>query len=64
MTEEKEFDPTSDYGRVAEAIRYLEAQVEEQPTLDDLAAHLNLSPFHVQRLFKRWAGVSPKRFLQ
>ena len=64
MTEPETNDPLSDYGRVAAAIRYLEANVEHQPTLDDLAAHLNLSPYHLQRLFKRWAGVSPKRFLQ
>ncbi|NJN84823.1 MAG: methylated-DNA--[protein]-cysteine S-methyltransferase [Caldilineaceae bacterium] len=54
----------TDYERIAEAIRYLEQNFHAQPTLDDLAAHLHLSPFHLQRLFKRWAGISPKRFLQ
>lgn len=54
----------SDYKRVEQAILFLQANVAQQPGLDELAAHLNLSPYHVQRLFKRWAGISPKRFLQ
>lgn len=57
-------EPAGDYDRVAAAIRYLDEHVGEQPLLEELAAHLHLSPFHLQRLFKRWAGVSPKRFLQ
>ncbi len=56
--------PTTDYQRIAEAIHYLEANYREQPDLDALAAHLHLSPFHLQRLFTRWAGISPKRFVQ
>lgn len=56
--------PSQDYARVAQAIAYLRDHLIAQPTLDDLAAHLGLSPFHVQRLFTRWAGVSPKRFVQ
>jgi AraC family transcriptional regulator of adaptative response/methylated-DNA-[protein]-cysteine methyltransferase len=55
---------TTDYQRIAEAIRYLEENYRHQPELDDLAAHLHLSPFHLQRLFTRWAGISPKRFVQ
>lgn len=58
------FLPSTDYQRIAEAIHYLEANFREQPELDDLAAHLGLSPFHLQRLFTRWAGISPKRFVQ
>jgi AraC family transcriptional regulator of adaptative response/methylated-DNA-[protein]-cysteine methyltransferase len=54
----------SDYHRVAEAIRYLERHADRQPGLDELANVVGLSPHHFQRLFKRWAGVSPKRFLQ
>jgi AraC family transcriptional regulator of adaptative response/methylated-DNA-[protein]-cysteine methyltransferase len=53
-----------DYARAARAIAYLRTHLHAQPSLDDLAHHLGLSPFHVQRLFTRWAGVSPKRFLQ
>lgn len=55
---------TADYALVAEAIQYLELNQTEQPSLDDLADHLHVSPFHLQRVFKRWAGISPKRFLQ
>ena len=55
---------SNDYDRIAEAIGYLETNYQAQPSLDDLAAHLHLSPSHVQRLFRRWAGISPKRFVQ
>ncbi|MBL1141701.1 MAG: methylated-DNA--[protein]-cysteine S-methyltransferase [Proteobacteria bacterium] len=54
----------SDYERIAEAINYITSHVNKQPSLDDVAKQLNLSPYHFQRLFTRWAGVSPKRFLQ
>ncbi|WP_337074136.1 methylated-DNA--[protein]-cysteine S-methyltransferase [Aeromonas veronii] len=54
----------SDYARIADAIRFITSQVERQPTLDEIAAHVHLSPFHFQRLFSRWAGVTPKRYLQ
>ncbi len=53
-----------DYQRIAQAIRFLRENCLEQPKLEAVAAHVNLSPFHFQRLFKRFAGVSPKRFLQ
>ena len=56
--------PSTDYQRIAQAIHYLETNFREQPELDELAAHLGLSPFHLQRLFTRWAGISPKRFVQ
>lgn len=54
----------SDYERIEKAIAYLVAHVSEQPSLDDVAAHVHLSPFHFQRLFCQWAGTTPKRFLQ
>ena len=53
-----------DYLRVERAIRFLEEHRRDQPDLEAVAAHVGLSPFHFQRLFKRWAGISPKRFLQ
>lgn len=53
-----------DYQRIEKAIRFLETHAIEQPSLDAVAEHVGLSPCHFQRLFKRWAGVSPKRFLQ
>lgn len=56
--------PKSDYGRVEQAIRFLAAHAGEQPSLAEVAAQVGLSEFHFQRLFQRWAGVSPKRFLQ
>lgn len=54
----------NDYQRIAKAIHYLRHNSLEQPTLEQVAAQVGLSPHHFQRLFKRWAGVSPKRFLQ
>jgi AraC family transcriptional regulator of adaptative response/methylated-DNA-[protein]-cysteine methyltransferase len=54
----------SDYDRIARAIQYLEQHVQQQPSLEEVAEHVNLSPYHFQRLFSRWAGISPKRFLQ
>jgi AraC family transcriptional regulator of adaptative response/methylated-DNA-[protein]-cysteine methyltransferase len=54
----------TDYQRIAAAIDYLVKHGVEQPSLADTAAFLNLSPYHFQRLFSRWAGVTPKRFLQ
>jgi len=55
---------TSDYERVEKAIRFLEEHASDHPSLDDVAGHVGLSQYHFQRLFSRWAGVSPKRFLQ
>lgn len=55
---------SSDYSRVERALRFLAAHAAEQPSLARVAAEVGLSPFHFQRLFQRWAGVSPKRFLQ
>ncbi|MFA7279276.1 MAG: methylated-DNA--[protein]-cysteine S-methyltransferase [Sterolibacterium sp.] len=54
----------SDYDRIARAISFITRQVSNQPDLKEIAAHLHMSPFHFQRLFCRWAGVTPKRFLQ
>jgi AraC family transcriptional regulator of adaptative response/methylated-DNA-[protein]-cysteine methyltransferase len=52
------------YERVARAIDYLRRHAAGQPDLSAVARHVHLSEFHFQRLFTRWAGVSPKRFLQ
>ncbi len=57
-------DTTRDYQRIATAIHYLQEYFPNQPTLAQVAEHVHLSEFHLQRLFTRWAGVSPKRFLQ
>ncbi|MES2428920.1 MAG: methylated-DNA--[protein]-cysteine S-methyltransferase [Bacteroidota bacterium] len=53
-----------DYNRIAQAIAYLRLNYKRQPTLEEAAEHVNLSPFHFQRMFKDWAGVTPKQFLQ
>lgn len=55
---------SKDYERIEKVIRYLEKEWPNQPDLNQVATVVGLSPFHLQRLFKRWAGVSPKRFLQ
>jgi AraC family transcriptional regulator of adaptative response/methylated-DNA-[protein]-cysteine methyltransferase len=54
----------TDYERIERAIRYLEDNYQDQPNLKALARSAGLSEFHFQRLFRRWAGISPKRFLQ
>src|SRR5512144_1219754 len=55
---------SEDYLRIEQAILYLENHYKDQPGLAELAANIGLSEVHFQRLFTRWAGVSPKRFLQ
>jgi len=55
---------SSDYERIAAAIRFIVDNATEQVSLEEVAEHVGLSPFHFQRLFRRWAGVTPKRFLQ
>lgn len=52
-----------DYDRIESAIRFLDTHARRRPSLDETAAHVGLSPYHFQRLFQRWAGTSPKRFL-
>lgn len=52
------------YRRIEQAMRYLEQNVNRQPELDEVADSVHLSPFHFQRLFTDWVGISPKRFLQ
>jgi AraC family transcriptional regulator of adaptative response/methylated-DNA-[protein]-cysteine methyltransferase len=56
--------PRRDYDLVRRAIQFLSETWIEQPDLDRLARHLSLSPAHVQKLFKRWCGLSPKEFVQ
>jgi len=52
------------YQRIEQAIQYLEKNFQRQPELDEVAEKVHLSPFHFQRIFTDWAGISPKRFLQ
>ncbi|MCB0397902.1 MAG: methylated-DNA--[protein]-cysteine S-methyltransferase [Flavobacteriales bacterium] len=53
-----------DFNRIATAIGYIQNNFRQQPGLDEVAEKVHLSPFHFQRMFKEWAGVSPKKFLQ
>ncbi|MGH1339468.1 MAG: bifunctional helix-turn-helix domain-containing protein/methylated-DNA--[protein]-cysteine S-methyltransferase [Aureispira sp.] len=52
------------YTRIAEAIEYIQRNYTKQPTLNEIAKKVHLSPFHFQKMFTDWAGVSPKKFLQ
>ena len=53
-----------DYNKIAAAIEFIEANHLEQPKLSEIAAEVGLSEFHFQRVFTRFAGVSPKKFIQ
>ena len=55
---------SDDYARVEQVIYYLEKNASRQPSLSEIADHIHLSEYHFQRLFTRWVGISPKRFLQ
>lgn len=62
MTDAIQTNP--DYLKIEKAIRFLDQNFQDQPELDEIAQHIGLSQFHFQRLFRRWVGISPKRFLQ
>jgi AraC family transcriptional regulator of adaptative response/methylated-DNA-[protein]-cysteine methyltransferase len=53
-----------DFQRIEASIHFIEAHYRDEPSLRDIAASADLSPFHFERLFKRWAGTTPKRFVQ
>ena len=55
---------SQDYRLIEQAIRFIEANATRQPDLEEVAASVGMSEFHFQRIFTRWAGISPKRFLQ
>src|SRR5262245_35897 len=57
------FVDSRDFARIAKAIRFIDEHFREQPSLEDVAAHAGLSEFHFNRLFRRWAGVTPKQYL-
>lgn len=61
LTEEKNH---INYQRIEQAIQYLQQNFQRQPELEEVADKVHLSPFHFQRIFTEWAGISPKRFLQ
>ena len=53
-----------DYQRMEETLEWLTAHFEAQPSLEEIAAHAGVSPYHFQRLFTRWVGLSPKKYVQ
>ncbi len=53
-----------DYQRIEKAIRFIEENYQAQPSLRQIADHVDLSEYHFQRLFTRWAGTSPQRFVR
>lgn len=55
---------STDYSRIERAIRYLDRERASAPSLAQVAQHVGLSESHFQRMFTRWAGISPKRFVQ
>jgi AraC family transcriptional regulator of adaptative response/methylated-DNA-[protein]-cysteine methyltransferase len=57
-------DQINNYYRIEEAIGYLTGNHRDQPDLDTIAEKVNLSPFHFQRLFLDWVGLTPKKFIQ
>lgn len=59
----KEQEKTN-YSRIEEAITYINKNFKSQPGLEEIAGEIHVSPFHFQKLFTEWAGVSPKKFLQ
>ncbi len=56
--------PNTHYEKVEKAIRYINENLKTQPSLEEIANSVGLSPFHFQRLFRQWAGITPKRFLK
>jgi len=60
----QDLEPLQHYRLIEQAIQYIEANVHQQPELAEIASAVGLSEYHFQRLFTRWAGISPKRFMQ
>lgn len=60
MTAQEEID----YQRIAKAIAFIKSNFKQQPSLNEIAEEIHLSPYHFQRTFTEWAGVSPKKFMQ
>ncbi len=52
------------YTRIADAIAYIQSNFSKQPSFEEVAKEINMSPYHFQKMFTDWAGVSPKKFLQ
>ena len=57
------FLDSRDFGRIARAIRFIDENFRAQPRLATIAQAVHLSEFHFNRLFRRWAGVTPRQYL-
>ncbi|MBE0670108.1 MAG: methylated-DNA--[protein]-cysteine S-methyltransferase [Anaerolineales bacterium] len=57
-------EPSQHYKLIEQAIQFIEANVQRQPELEEIASAVGLSEYHFQRLFTHWTGISPKRFMQ
>ena len=55
---------SSDYNRIENAIKYIEDNFRNQPSLEEIANSVHVSKYHFERIFKRWAGISPIQFMQ
>jgi len=64
MTPKETLEDSQHYQLIERAIQYIETNVNHQPELDEIAAAIGLSEYHFQRIFTRWTGISPKRFMQ
>ena len=64
MTQDTDASPAKDYEMVRRNLEFLRENWRDQPSLEELARRNNMSTAHLQRLFTRWAGLSPKAFLQ
>lgn len=64
QTADEKLAPLQHYRLIEQAIQYIEANLQNQPELTEIASAVGLSEYHFQRLFTRWAGISPKRFMQ
>lgn len=53
----------ADYARIEKAIGYIRSNIGSQPSVERIATHVGVSVYHFHRLFRRWAGISPKRYL-
>ena len=62
--EDNALEPLQHFKVIEQAIQYIEANVQNQPELTEIASAVGMSEYHFQRLFTRWAGISPKRFMQ
>jgi AraC family transcriptional regulator of adaptative response/methylated-DNA-[protein]-cysteine methyltransferase len=59
-----EIQDAIDYNRIEKAIHFIEENFQNQPSLKEVADHVALSEFHFNRLFSKWAGTSPQRFMR